>query len=64
MLGIMSTRRNQNLTGKAKVKIRQKILKNENNRTTVLKKKDISTGRALELPRENKTKMYLLICLF
>ena len=61
----MSTRRNQNLTGKAKVKIRQKILKNENNRTTVLKKKnDISTGRALELPRENKTKMYLLICLF
>ena len=35
----MSTRRNQNLTGKAKVKIRQKILKNENNRTTVLKKK-------------------------
>lgn len=61
----MSTRRNQNLTGKAKVKIRQKILKNENNRTTVLKKKnDISTGRALELPHENKTKMYLLICLF
>lgn len=60
----MSTRRNQNLTGKAKVKIRQKILKNENNRTTVLKKKNISTGRALELPHENKTKMYLLICLF
>ena len=42
----MPTKRNQSLTGKGKVRIKQKILKNENNRTTVLKKKnDISIIR-------------------